>query len=183
MCCRTAPRPFAWHRRDTELPSGYQRARLRRLRRLRRRQQLPVSATRRHPVWTKDTHPSGQLQLRLLMHEGRLSVIRYRRTGRVGQRTTVTSVAADRHCQPICSDRQRRCVHGPPDRHRWHGSDHCQPDCGNRSDARRPHRARPRPNRPLTEGRPGRERPDHHDRCRTGFEPRQRIRHRHDPRV
>jgi hypothetical protein len=49
---------------------------------------------------------------------------------------------------------QRRGVHHPPVGHRRHRGGHRQPDPGYGGDARRLPRARPRPDRPVAEGRP-----------------------------
>ena len=81
---REASRPQPGHDRDTGLPGRHQRADLRGLRRLRRQVELPVGAADRHPVRSQDGDPPDQLQLRLLVHPGRLPGVRHghRRPGR-----------------------------------------------------------------------------------------------------
>ena len=63
-----APGAFAGHGPDTRIPSGHQRAGLRGVRRLRRQEQLPLRATRRHPVRPQDPDPPEELQLRPVVH-------------------------------------------------------------------------------------------------------------------
>ena len=63
--------------RHPRLPGRHQRAGLRGLWRLRRQEQLPVGATGRHAVRTQDPHRPDELQLRLLVHGGRLPGVRH----------------------------------------------------------------------------------------------------------
>ena len=63
--------------RHARLPGRHQRAGLRGLRRLRRQEQLPLGATGRHAVRSQDPHRPDELQLRLLVHGGRLPGVRH----------------------------------------------------------------------------------------------------------
>ena len=79
----TGPQPR--HSRQAGLPRRHQRADLRGLRRLRRQVELPVGAADRHAVRPQDGDPPDELQLRLLVHAGRLPGVRHGH-GRPGRR-------------------------------------------------------------------------------------------------
>ena len=76
------------------------------------------------------------------------------------------------------ADRADRRVHRPPLRHRRHRRGHRQPDPRHGGDARRAHRARPRPDRAVAEGRTGRQRPAHLGQRHADVQPRQLRRRR-----
>ena len=66
-----------WQARHPRLPGRHQRTGLRGLWRLRRQEQLPVGAAGRHAVRSQDPHRPDELQLRLLVHGGRLPGVRH----------------------------------------------------------------------------------------------------------
>ena len=162
---REAPRAQPWNAGEAGIPRGHQRAHLRRLRRLRRPVELPVGAAHRHAVRSQDGDPSDELQLRPLVHEGRLPGVRHRhgRSRRTGDEALGTGRRRPRIAARSSCDRRRRPVHGAAVGDRRHRRHHGQPDHRHGRDARRVRGARSRPDRAVTEGRAGHERrPRHH---------------------
>ena len=151
---------------DARVPRGDQRAGVRGLRRLRRQEQLPVGAADRHAVRTQDPHPPDELQLRLVVPEGRLPVVRHghRRRRRRGPAGPAGAARHPDRSSGTGRARRPRRLHRAADRHRRHRGDHGQPGARHGCDARRAARARARPDRAVAEGRAGGQRPAHHAR-------------------
>ncbi len=113
------------------------------------------------PYGRKTRDPPDQLQLRLLVPGGRLSVVRHRhgRPERDGH-----GRGPPRRRRHSTTSRRRRTVVDPDDftvrltGHRRHRRGHRQPDPRHGGDARRPARPRARPDRSVAEGRAGRQR-------------------------
>ena len=159
QACAAEKRRGAQPREDghADLPRRDQRADLRGLRRLRRQVELPVGAADRHAVRPQDGDPPDQLQLRLLVHAGRLPCVRHC-LGRP-EREAAKAHSANRSRAVVAArtraDRRCRAVHGAPVGHWRYRRHHGQPDHRHRGDARRLRGARPRPDRSVAEGRPG----------------------------
>ena len=79
---------------------------------------------------------------------------------------------------PTPAVRRRRRLHRAAHRHRRHRGGHRQPGARHRSDARWAAGARPRPDRAVTEGGSGGQRPADHPRRHRSVEPRQHLRRR-----
>ena len=114
---------------------------------------LPIG----HRVRPQDADPPGLLQQGLLVPGGRLPLLPHRRSGGSGQ-------SRDRPRRPRGAARAGAAGAGhglrrAHDGHRRHRRGDGEPGAGHGGAHRRPARARPRPDRPLAEGRPGGVRP------------------------
>ena len=159
--------------RDAALPDRDQPPHLRSVRRLRHRVELSVGAGDRHPARHQDHDRSVELQSRLLVPGRRLPEFHPdhaqsegREKGGLGCRQRRSPRSRPHRCA-----RLTRPANG---RHRWHRCRHCRPDRCHGCDARRPARARARPDRPLAESRSCERRPPHHDRRAGAVEPDRR---------
>ena len=165
VCGREPAGPQPRQARHPRLPGRHQRAGLRGLWRLRRQEQLPVGATGRPTFGRKTRIDQTSCNFDFSCMEGDCPAFATVSTdaGAAQKRHRAHRARSTRCRRPPRADADRRpAIHRAPLRHRWHRGRHRQPDPRHGRDARRPHRARPRPDRPVAEGRTGHQRHPHH---------------------